>query len=180
MLFSISVFALCGCGNISSEISSTFKRPSVQDFAKSEIINNGPGIADGQSELLVVVQLMNSDSTSVKLFKPTYEVTTGGGVSAAACTSSNSNGVSTCVLKATQAGTKTISVTNINRPLIADVVFNPPGASKPVFGLVSASKTQTQGSYKLSANAGNQEPGLVKKSGAYTLFGGVQGEAFSR
>lgn len=169
-----------GCGKISSQIEATFKRPSIQDFKKSEIISNGPGIADGQSELLVVIQLMNSDGSIVKLFRPTYEIVSGTGVTASACTTSNNNGVSTCVLKSAQAGTKRISVTNIEIPLQADVVFNQPPAGKPNFGLAVANKMQIQGAHTLTATIGNQEPGAVRTSGTYKLFGGVQGEAFSR
>jgi hypothetical protein len=167
------------CGKLSSQIEASFKRPSTQDFAKSEIINNGPGIADGQSELLVVIQLMNSDGTSVALFKPTYEIIAGTGVTASACITSNVNGVSTCVLKSVQAGLKRISVTNIPITLNADVLFNQP-AGKSLFGLTSASKTQTQSGYKLSATVGSEVPGAIKKSGTYNLYGGFQGEVFSR
>lgn len=167
-----------GCGKISDKIDATFAR--VQDFKRSEIISNGPAVADGQSELLVVIQLMNTDGSSVKLFKPAYEVVSGTGVTAQACTTSNDNGVSTCVLKANTAGTKRISVTNVKIDLQADVVFSAPIAGKSMFGLISATKNQTQSNFSLSASIGNQEPGVVKSSGAFKVYGGVQGEAFSR
>jgi hypothetical protein len=167
-----------GCGKISGEISATFNR--VQDFKRSEIISNGPAVADGQSELLVVIQLMNTDGSSVKLFKPTYEVVSGTGVTAQACTTSNDNGVSTCVLKSSEAGTKRISVTNIKIELQADVVFNSPTPGKAMFGLIAATKDQTQSNFNLKSSIGNQEPGVVKTSGAFKVYGGVQGEAFSR
>ncbi len=132
------------------------------------------------SELLVVIQLMNTDGSSVKLFKPTYEVTSGTGVTAQACTTSNENGVSTCVLKASVAGTKRISVTNVGINLLADVVFTAPIPGKAMFGLISATKNQTQSGFELSASIGNQEPGIVKSSGAFKVYGGVQGEVMSR
>ncbi len=172
------VLIVTGCGKISGEISATFNR--VQDFKRSEIISNGPAVADGQSELLVVIQLMNTDGSSVKLFKPTYEVVSGTGVTTQACTTSNDNGVSTCVLKANTAGTKKIAVTNIQIPLQAEVVFTAPVAGKSIFGLISSTKNQTQSNFGLSASIGNQEPGVVKSNGAFKVYGGVQGEAFSR
>lgn len=168
---------LSGCGELSNKILATFNRG--QDFQRSEIINNGPGIADGQSELLMAIQLMNSDGSVVKQFKPTYEIISGTGVIPAACTTSNINGVSTCLLKATQPGVKRVSVTNIKITLEGDITFNTPTA-KPILGLASASKKQTSGTYTLSATVGAQEPGPVKTSGTYKLFGGVQGEGFSR
>ncbi len=167
-----------GCGKISDKIDAKFSR--VQDFKRSEIITNGPAVADGQSELLVVVQLMNTDGSSVKLFKPTYEVVSGSGVAAQACTTSNENGVSTCVLKSSEAGTKRISITNIKIELQADVVFNSPTPGKAMFGLIAVTKDQTQSSFNLKSSIGNQEPGVVKTSGAFKVYGGVQGEAFSR
>ncbi len=167
----------CGC-MVSDQVQAQFDR--VQDFKKSEIISNGPAVADGQSELLVVIQLMNTDGSAVKLFKPAYEVIAGSGVSAQACTSSNENGVSTCVLKASLAGTKTISVTNIKIDLKADVVFNAPIAGKAMFGLISATKNHSQNGFNLSASIGNQEPKPVQSSGAFKVYGGVQGEVFSR
>jgi hypothetical protein len=172
------LFSFSGCGEISNQISATFKH--VQDFKRSEIISNSPAVADGQSELLVVIQLMNTDGSSVKLFKPTYEVISGAGVTAQECTTSNDNGVSTCVLKANQAGIKRVSVTNINIELQADVVFSAPIASKSLFGLISANKVQNQGNFSLSGSIGNQEPGLPRTNGVFKLYGGVQGEAFSR
>ena len=176
MLFAFSLL-LSGC-TVSDQVQVQFDR--VQDFKKSEIISNGPMVADGQSELLVVIQLMNSDGSSVKLFKPTYEVVAGTGVIAQACTTSNDNGVSTCVLKSVQAGTKTISVTNIKFNLKADIVFSAPVASKALSGLISAKKNQSQGNFEISATIGNQETGVVKTGGAFKVYGGVQGEAFSR
>jgi hypothetical protein len=176
----LASISLMGCGKLSNQISATFKTPSILDFKKSEIINNGPGISDGQSELLVVIQLTNSDGSSVKSFKPAYEVVSGLGVSTAPCTTSNANGVSTCVLKSSLPGTKQISITNINIELKANIVFNAPAASKELFGLTSAEKTQTQGNFKISATIGSQEPGVLKTSGVFKLYGGVQGEQFSR
>ncbi len=166
-----------GC-MLSDQVHVQFDR--VQDFKRSEIISNGPAVADGQSELLVVIQLMNTDGSSVKLFKPIYEVISGTGVTAQACTTSNENGVSTCVLKSSEAGTKRISVTNIKIDLQSDVVFSAPVPGKAMFGLISATKNQTQGNFQLSASIGNQEPGVVKSSGAFKVYGGVQGEVFSR
>jgi hypothetical protein len=172
------VFIVTGCGKTSGEISATFNR--VQDFKRSEIISNGPAAADGSSELLVVIQLMNTDGSPVKLFRPTYEVVSGAVLIAQACTTSNINGVSTCVLKANTAGTRRIAVTNIQIALQAEVVFTAPTTGKSIFGLISSTKNQTQSNFGLSASIGSQEPGVVKSSGTFKVYGGVQGEAFSR
>lgn len=179
MTLSCLCLLLTSCGKLSGQIEAVFTRPKVQDFKKSEIIQNGPGIADGQSALTVAISLMNSDGSVVPQFKPTYDIVSGTGVLPAACTTSNNNGISTCLLKATQAGVKKLSVTNIQIPLEADLIFTNP-QFKPIFGFVAADKKQSTGTYTLSATIGSQEPGIVKTSGTHKLYGGVQGEGFSR
>lgn len=168
---------LTSCGNISGQISSSFR---AVDFEKSEIISNGPAYADGQSELLMVIQLMNSDNSVVKDHKPTYKIISGTGVNASECTTSNANGVSTCVLKATQAGTKRVKVTNIKVNLEKDLLFINPPIGKSMMTLVATTKKQTSGTHVLEASVGNQEPDAVKASGTYKLYGGFQGDVFSR
>jgi hypothetical protein len=152
------------------------------DFARSEIISNGPAVADGASELLVVVHLMNSDGSSIPLFKPTYEITSGGGVQGSECTTSNNNGVATCVLKSTQAGTKRFLVTNVKKVELAKDLFfisqSPPGA---VTGLVTAANdhlTSASG-HTLSGTVGSLHSDTVKTSGGWKLYGGPEGSALS-
>lgn len=171
-----SWLTLAGC-NVSGGISSKFR--SV-DFEKSEIISNGPAYADGQAELLMVVQLMNSDNSAVKDYKPTYEVVSGAAVNATECTTSNANGVSTCVLKSTVAGTKRVKVTNIKVDLQKDLVFINPPAGKAMMDMAPATKKQTSGTHILNANLGNPVPQAVKTTGTHKLYGGFQGEVFSR
>jgi hypothetical protein len=175
----LSLLIAGGCAKIDGQIHSTFNRSLLQDFEKSEIITNGPAAADGQSELLVVIQLKNSNQTPVSDYKPIYAVTSGLGVAAGECTTSNVNGVSTCVLKSTQAGTKHIAVTNVKIALEKDVVFTQP-TTKSSLELLADGKSKTSGSYKFSGTIGSQSPGIVKSSGHYQFFGGVQGDVFSR
>lgn len=73
---------------------------------------NGPGLADGQTELLMIVRLVNSDGSKVKGYASAYELISGSAATSA-CTASNTDGVSTCVLKAIQAGVNRVSLTNI-------------------------------------------------------------------
>lgn len=169
--------AFTACGSVNVEISHFLR--GTNDFKKSEILTNGPKIADGQSELLVIVHLVNSDGTEVSGHKPTYKVVSGTGLSPSTCTTSNYNGISICLIKSVHPGTKKISVDNINTQLEAELLFTAP-AAKPILGLISSAKNQTQGTYSLSASIGNQEPFAVKTSGTLTLYGGVQGEVFSR
>jgi|GEM_PF-6610812 len=167
------------CGKITAELNFSHT-PPVQDFKKSQIISNGPQVADGSSSLLVVISLLNSDGTPVIGFTPVYQILSGGGVTSLPCTSSNANGVSTCILKSTQAGTKLLSVTNITISLQASLVFTSPSAGQSHIELASSSKSQTQGSYTLTAAVGPVETGIKKVSGTYSLFGSIHGAEFSK
>jgi hypothetical protein len=156
--------------------------PKVSDFAKSEIISNGPAIANGSSELLVVVNLMNSDGSPVKLFKPIYYISAGAGVRGAECTTSNANGVSTCVLKATQAGFKRFKVTNIKRvDLQKDLLFIPPTPPGVTASVVSSANRQVSSAgYELSGTAGSLQSSMVRTNSAgWKLYGGAESSAIT-
>jgi hypothetical protein len=172
---------LSACGPIDGKIHLWGSK--LPDFARSEIIQNGPAIADGSSELLVAVSLMNADGSSVKLFKPTYEILSGGGVQGTECTTSNSNGISTCILKSTQAGVKKFSVTNIRIKLERDVVFTAPEKSGLTSAIVPAAKfneKSTQG-HELSGSVGSLHSQVViTGTNGWKIFGGPEGNAFSR
>ncbi len=171
---------LGGC-SLDSNIDLINPPANLSDFKRSEIITNSPGVADGSSELIVVIQLMNSNGSLVRLHKPTYEVIQGAGVIGSECTTSNNNGLSTCILKSTQAGTKRISVTNVKIDLQKNVVFDAP-SSKAMFGLAVASGTRTSSnSFSLhGAVGGNQPKALNTTPSGFKLWGGPEGNVFSR
>ncbi len=60
-LFCVFASFLAGCGAITGGIE--VKTPAIQDFQKTEILHNGSGIADGVSDLVVMVQLKHSDNS---------------------------------------------------------------------------------------------------------------------
>jgi hypothetical protein len=172
---------LSACGPIDGKIH--LWGSTLPDFARSEIIQNGPAIADGSSELLVAVNLMNTDGSSVKLFKPTYEIVSGGGVQGSECTTSNNNGISTCILKSTQAGVKKFSVTNIRIKLERDVVFTPPekpGLTSAIVSAAKFNKKSAQG-HELSGSVGSlHSQAVITGTSGWKIFGGPEGNAFSR
>lgn len=155
----------------------------VVDFARSEIISNGPVLADGSSEMIVVIQLMNSDGTPIKFFKPSYEIKAGAGVQGSECTTSNIHGVSTCVLKSTQQGVKKFVVTNVKIALEKDLVFLPPTPKGAVTGLVPAAKYKSKAvtGHELTGTIGSVHSEAVKRSPTgWKLYGGPEGNAVSR
>lgn len=56
----------------------------------------------------------------------------------------------------------------------------PAVTGNPFLGISAAANSQTSGQYKLEGSIGNQLPSLVKTSGAYKFYGGIQGEVVSR
>lgn len=96
------------------------------DFARTEILVSGSAPADGISGLGVVIHLKNSDNTPVSNYKPEYQVVAGVGVLPGECSTSDSNGVSACAVRATQAGTKTVRLVNAKVGLEKNLSFVPP------------------------------------------------------
>jgi hypothetical protein len=95
------------------------------DFSQSEIFFSGPGVADGETPLYILVRLVNSNGKPIKGFRPEYSILSGFGVVSGPCTQSDYNGIAACAVKAMVAGTKTLRVTNIILvlPLQADLEF---------------------------------------------------------
>ncbi len=128
-----------GCGAIQGEITTPGSTVAkVHDFERTEIIHNGSAIADGNSELLVIVQLKDSDNQPVAQYKPTYDVIAGQAVIGNPCTTSLETGISVCVLKSTLAGAKTFRLTNAKTGLEHVVTFEPILTSKGLLALLPA------------------------------------------
>src|SRR5688572_1813660 len=103
---------LTACGNLEGTITRGNPKLKEHDFERTEMIHNGAAFADGVSELLVVVQLKNSDNQPVANYKPAYEVASGAAVITSPCTTSLDTGISVCILKSTQPGAKKIRLIN--------------------------------------------------------------------
>lgn len=69
----ILTICLSGCGRISGSIVKS-KTNGAPDFQRSEVISSGTGIADGTTEYLIAIQLMNSDGSIVALFLRTSSI----------------------------------------------------------------------------------------------------------
>ena len=172
---------LASCGNVSSNVSYDYTRTTAVDFKNSQIISNGPQAADGATNLLVVISLLNSNNTPVVGFTPTYEIVSGLGVTASPCTSSNSNGVSTCILRSAQTGIKRLRVTNVTTiALSADVTFSAPSGVKSRFDMsLASSGKMSGGAYSFIGTVGGLKGQKISNSG-YSFFGGVQGGVFAQ
>lgn len=178
-------FALstAACGNVKGGIFRRGASSTEPDFLKTEIIANGSAVADGISELVVGIQLKNSDLSVVADYKPTYKIVSGFGVVAGECTKSLANGMSYCLLKATQPGVKRMRLENARVGLERDLVFDPTAGKPGVRGLVTSSQPfgQTAGGYKIESSTGsNPKETKVSTSDGYKVFLNVQGTLSSR
>jgi hypothetical protein len=175
-------FLVSGCGKISGSIRSISVH-AINDFLKTEIIASNEAVADGSSELLVVIHLKNSDNSSVGDYKPEYEIIAGAGVNAGTCTTSDKNGISACILKATESGVKTLRLTNAKVGLTKDVVFKLSDRKGKVLGLASGSHQSmtTVAGHKAEMSAGDPVNGInTKTAGGYRVMMSVQGAFVSR
>ncbi|RYZ93629.1 MAG: hypothetical protein EOP06_00235 [Proteobacteria bacterium] len=172
-LYVFVALLLAGCGDVSGKIKTVFDRGLDNDFARSQILAGSPTAADGHSELMIIIQLTNSDGTPVKFFKPTYEVVSGSGITSSACTISDANGISTCIAKATVPGSKRISVSNIKISLESNLIFIAPH-SVSVYEISAGSRDQQKSGFSLKATVGSQAP-LVNRSNGFSLYGGLEG-----
>ncbi|MGE0632525.1 MAG: hypothetical protein AB7O96_08965 [Pseudobdellovibrionaceae bacterium] len=184
ILFVFSAF-VSACGKVEMGVEDI--KPSTEtadDFLKSEILATGPGIADGVSELVVVVRLMNENLSVIKGFRPNYDIVSGDGVIKTNCTESDQNGVAVCVLKSTIPGKKMFKVVNIEKVVLSkEFQFDPKPAGE-AFGFVAGGKTITSSSgWKVQAAVGQELSNIKASSNAdgsgWKMFGTIQGNIIS-
>ena len=175
-LLLILLMGLSACVKISGTLT---KIGGKNDFLKTEFIVGGPQPANGVSQLLVGLQLKNSDNNAVPNYKPTYEVVSGQGVTGTACTTSDNNGISACILKSVVPGQKTIALTNAKIGLKQNVVFENPAGAKAANIISGATfHSVTTGGSKVSMSVGNPAQGIKRTTTAgyivnFTMHGSV-------
>jgi hypothetical protein len=149
------------------------------DFLKSEILVNGPGLADGISELVVIVRLLNANGTVVAGYRPLYQIVSGPSITASvACSLSDGNGIAVCLLRATTPGVRTLRITNVAKALVeGNVSFVAPGPKKKSTGgfVASASSGTTTSGHQIHSSTGNFHSGIRHKTPeGYTVSSSVQ------
>jgi hypothetical protein len=178
LLLFVLLISITGCGKISGSIKSLAPN-GINDFLKSQILVNGPGVADGTTALVVLLRLMNSNNTIVVGFQPDYRVLSGTGLSPAACSISDNTGTSVCLLRSTMPGVKRIKIGNIDTlSLEKDVTFNPKPISKNIFTLASGGGKGTgigaASGYQVQASITHLKTSNKTTVGGYTIYSGFQ------
>lgn len=169
-----TLFAL-GLANCSLEIGVEDLTDNI-DFLKSSVISETVGVADGINELVVTVELRNSDDSLVVDHTPSLELISGSSVTLVGCTTSNSLGISVCRLKSSLAGTKTISFANILIELTEEVVFTPPSRNGTFLQIVSAAQNKVNASgYTVTTHLGAPIHGLHQEPSGYEVFTSTTG-----
>ena len=179
LMLGLSFILLSSSCSLKGQIS---KIAGNNDFKKTEIIASDIGIADGSDDLVVAVHLKNSDNSAVAAYRPEYDIVSGSVSYKGACTTSSNDGISVCILRATQPGTKRLRLKNAYVGKEKDVLFALAGTA-PVSGLTAAGGVQvpTAGGYKANVSLGAwaASPG-VATPGNYKVFLSVQGAVDSR
>lgn len=165
----LSAVYLVGC-SVDSKVTDS----RAPDFLSSKVVTSTRAYADGQSDLTVTLQLMNSDGSPVVDYQITSDLSlSGNGVFAIGCTKSNDQGFVTCVYRAVEWGNKKVLFGNIPVELSHSAEFlEPPGRFGNVTGLTSVStqKKTTSGGYKMSFSMDPLVSRPIQTSnGGYTL-----------
>ena len=149
---------------------------SGPDFLKSSVVSETVGIADGVNELVVTVELRNSDDTLVVGHTPILSLLSGDSVTLVGCTVSNDNGLSVCRLKSSIVGVKTIAFGNIKIDLTEDVVFDPPSRNGTFQQVLSAAQNNVNASgYSVTSQLGAPMQGLRDTPSSYEVFTSTTG-----
>ncbi len=158
--FTLLTLVFCGCGMEGGIRRLVGNR--VPDFKKTEIIAGSPVPADGSAELALLIHLKNSDGTPIPDYKPEYSVVAGDGVVPHECTTSDSNGLSACFLKATVAGVKRLRLMNALAGLEREVAFEPPRGNGRIIGLVpgAESRSATASGHRVQISVGDPVRGV--------------------
>lgn len=139
-----AVYLLSGCpGKVKATFQSTAP-PSTLANSKISLVNDG-AMADGTSAVVVMVNFIDNEENPKEGLTPEYEIS-GDGVTSQPCTTSNSGGLSICMLKATVEGVKTFKVTNVEGlDLKSDITFSKFEPQKPGFSTGGGSTTVSTG-----------------------------------
>lgn len=148
------------------------------DFLKSTILATSRGVGDGQTSATVVVLLKNSTGKLVTNYKPSFVFIdnngssyTGNGITYSDCTSSNAQGISTCVIRSITIGPRKLLFNNIIIELSGVVYFDPPsrkGTFLQVVGFASANKVVN--GYVTQSFGGTHLQEIIQEANDYTVF----------
>ncbi len=148
------------------------------DFANTEIVVLGDGIANGSSFLYIEVHVLNSDGSPVVNFLPELSVEDS---SLRSCGRTNSQGIARCAITSSLAGTKNLTLTNLEFNVHAEAMFVAPVLSKSVISNVPGSAiVNTSGGHKISASLSNLSvPLKYEHPSGHKVYSTVQGIVLS-
>jgi hypothetical protein len=115
-------------------------------------------------------------------YRPEYDIVSGSVAYKGPCTTSTDMGISVCILKAIQPGTKKLRLLNAKIGLEKEVLFALRGTAS-TSGLVAGSDVQlgTNGGYKANVSVGPWvSSAAVPTNSGYKVFLSVQGSMDSR
>ena len=156
---------------------------TADDFLKSSVLGTSRGISDGQTGATVVVLLKNSDDSLIENYKPeitfidnsgsSYE---GNGITYWDCAASNTSGVSTCVIKSIEVGSRHVLFNNVVVELKSQVYFDAPSRNGTFLQVVSSGQIdQNANGYTVTSHTGAPFAGLKQKVNGYTVFTNTTG-----
>lgn len=151
---------------------------TANDFMGSTILATSRGVGDGQVSASITVLLKNADGSIITGHKPDFvfidnngSAYTGNGITYSECSLSNSQGISTCTIRAITVGARKLMFSNIIIELFGQVYFDPPNRSGNFFQVLnSAQLDMTAGGYSVTSQVGAPFPGMVHEANGYTVY----------
>ncbi len=148
------------------------------DFLKSTILATSRGVGDGQTSATIVVLLKNSTGKVVADHKPSFVFIDntgasyeGNGVTYSDCAVSNSQGLSTCVIRSITIGPRKILFNNIIIELVGTVYFDPPSRKGTFLQVVSSAQVnQVVNGYLVNSITGVPMPKMIEVVDDYTVL----------
>jgi len=160
-LLPLAFIALAGCTQALDSTNGTSNAAQAPaDFGKSTLSVGSSAPADGSSLLTVAVKLLNLDGSAVVNYTPTFSVAPSSGLTAQACTVTDSNGLSTCTMKSVVAGAKNFYLTQPQTGLNTQIVFTVPNGVQNTIASAGGLVGQTTDGYSVRMSLGGTLQGF--------------------
>lgn len=141
------------------------------DFKLSSVLAETVGVADGITDLILTLELKNSNGSLVKFFTPQISLLSGSGVTSLGCSKSNELGISTCRFRSNTPTTALVSLENILIELTEEIVFEAPRVSLSYVQVVSSALNRVDaGGYTVTSHIGVPVQGLRQEVDGYEIF----------
>jgi|GEM_PF-3475688 len=169
-LISCLLFSAC---TLEIEVKDISSQPA--DFLLSSIVSTTRGVSDGITELLMTIELKNSDGSFVEGFTPEISIISGIPATFVGCSPSNAAGISVCSFRSSTPGLVTVGtsvgLSNALIELTEDLIFEAPQQSGSFVQIVSSALNNVDANgYTVTSHIGAPVKGLRQVVNGYVIY----------